>query len=427
MSRQITVALLQLQAHDRAAFPQRWPQICTRVRNAATQGAQLIVLPEGTVPAYVIGHEPVEGELLQAALDDMQSLARSTGIVIVYGSVRRTTNEQYNSAYVIDSDGRLAGHADKCFLWHFDRRWFAAGSVEMPIDTSIGKLGVMICADGRIPTISRALVDRGAEILVMPTAWVTSGRDPRNLENVQADLLAQVRAHENAVPFVAANKVGIERKCVAYCGKSQIIASDGTTLSMASQDREQTLIARVDLADAPTRRAALPAPPRAHNHRGDLRIAIAAHAVNAAEINAILGADEVVDADAGSDARLADIAAAASVTDDTVSDPGGLVPYRLAGYQLLVWRTSFDDKPWRRTLARARALELRLFIIVIAKDGTAFAVDPDGAVVCGTFGKLRVASFLFSPLRTAQTAVAPDTDIIEGLERASQIVTLAHG
>ena len=419
MSRQVTVAAIQLEAHARAAFTQCWPRICTRIREAASNGAQLIVLPEGTVPAYVIGHEPVDVEILQAALDDVQSLARSTATVIVYGSVRRTAHEQYNSAYVVDSDGSVAGYADKCFLWHFDRSWFAAGRLAAPIPTSLGRLGVLICADGRIPTIGRALVDRGAEMLVMPTAWVTSGKDPEQLENVQADLLAQVRARENAVPFVAANKVGVEQACVAYCGKSQIIAADGTVVAFASQRAEQTLIETIDIASARAPRTRLSNPPTAPVRDRDLRIAITPHDVEAGTIKETLGADELIGPGTRDDAGLIEKAAAACVADDLVSDPGGLVSYRLSGYRLLIWRSEFDDLAWIRTLARARALELRVFIIVICKGVVAFAIDPDGAVVCGTFGGFHVASFLFSPLRTTQTAVAPATDIIEGLERAS--------
>ena len=419
VSRQITVAAIQLEAHDRSAFMQRWPQICTRIREAASKGARLIVLPEGTVPAYVIGHEPVDVEILQAALDDVQSLARSTATVIVYGSVRRTSHEQYNSAYVVDSDGAVAGFADKCFLWHFDRNWFATGRLGAPIQTSLGDLGVLICADGRIPTISRALVDRGAEMLVMPTAWVTSGRDPAQLENVQADLLAQVRARENSVPFVAANKAGVEQSCVAYCGKSQIIAADGTLVALASQHREETLIETIDLAATRAPRAELSNPQPAPISDRDIRIAITPYDVEAETSKETLGADILIGPGTSGDAGLIEKAAAACVADELVSDPGGLIPHRLAGYQLLIWRSDFEDLSWTRTLARARALELRLFIIVICKGALAFAVDPDGAVVCGTFGGFRVTSFLFSPLRTQQTAVAPATDIIEGLKRAS--------
>ena len=71
----------------------------------------------------------------------------------------------------------------------------------------------------------------------MPTAWVTSGRDPTSLENVQADLLGRVRAYENRVPFVAANKCGSELGMVAYCGKSQIVDSRGEIVALANQHR----------------------------------------------------------------------------------------------------------------------------------------------------------------------------------------------
>ena len=417
MLRSLRVAAVQLEAHDRDAFELRWPHICTRIHEAALRGAQLIVLPEGTVPAYVLGHEPVASELLQAALDDVQSLARSHGAIIVYGTVRLSAQGLHNSAYVVDANGSLAGYADKCFLWHFDRQWFSAGSTIAPIDTSLGKLGVLICADGRIPTIGRALVDRGAGMLVMPTAWVTSGRNPHELENVQADLLAAVRARENGVPFVAANKVGVERACVAYCGKSQILGANGMPLAKATQHDAQTLIEDVTLGDArPLRAPSLkPKPSRAFTR--DLRIAITPDGELPAPLKDVAGADHVVTADPLADDRLSDAAAVAAVEDDLIQDPGGLVPYRLAGYQLIVWRTDLNDREWLRALARARAIELRLFIIVVCKFEFAFAVDPDGTVVCGTFDGLRVAAFVFSPQRTTHTIVAPWTDILEGLQR----------
>lgn len=415
MLRQLRVAAIQLQAHDRDAFERRWPEICTQIRTAALQGAQLIVLPEGTVPAYVLGARPVDGELVQAALDDVQSLARSHAVVIVYGTARLSAGGLYNSACVVDANGSLAGCADKRFLWHFDRRWFVAGDESRPVDTSLGKLGIMICADGRIPTIARALVDRGAEILVMPTAWVTSGRNPEELENVQADLLATVRARENGVPFVAANKVGVELGCVAYCGKSQILSADGVPLARASQRDAQTLIEDVTLGDPRPLRApsCSPKPARAFSH--DLRLAITPNDALPAPLEAVVGADEVVSANFSADERLP---GAAVVDDRIVHDPGGLVPFRLAGYQLIVWRTDLNDVSWLRTLARARALELRLFIVAIRPDKFAIAVDPDGAIVCGTFDGFRVAAFTFSPQRTADTIVAPGTDVLEGLRQA---------
>nr|MDQ6929506.1 carbon-nitrogen hydrolase family protein [Candidatus Eremiobacteraeota bacterium] len=258
--RTIFVTSLQLKAHDRDAFESVWPHICAQIEREAAGGAQLIVLPEGTVPAYVIGKAPLDLNLTERALSDVQNLAQRTGAVIVYGSARMDGTAQRNSAVVVDSDGTVAGFADKAFLWHFDRQWFTAATHCKPVETSLGPLGVMICADGRIPTIARTLVDAGAEMLVMPTAWVSSGRDAASLENVQADLLARVRARENRVPFIAANKTGVERGCVLYCGKSQIVDANGEIVALAPERQAAALSARVQTS-APT--AARVTPPHA--------------------------------------------------------------------------------------------------------------------------------------------------------------------
>ncbi|HEV2641166.1 MAG TPA: carbon-nitrogen hydrolase family protein, partial [Candidatus Elarobacter sp.] len=238
-ARPTPVAAVQTRAHDRAVFAERWPALLARVAAAAESGAKLIVVPEGTVPAYVIGTDPVDASQLESAAQDVIAVAARTGATIVYGGARAGEHGLANSAYVVTAAG-IAGHADKCLLWHFDRRWFTAGSALEPVDTPVGRLGVFICADGRIPTIPSTLVARGAQILVVPTAWVTSGRDPHALENLQADLMIAVRARENGVPLVVANKVGVEARSVAYCGKSQILAADGTVVALASQDQETT-------------------------------------------------------------------------------------------------------------------------------------------------------------------------------------------
>jgi predicted amidohydrolase len=260
-ARQIAVAAVQLAAHDRAAFPGRWPDIRARIANAAEDRAGLVVVPEGTVPAYVIGEEPVDPQLLAAALHDLIKICAHTKAVVVIGAGRFAGERFFNSGLVVTADG-VIGSADKCFLWHFDERWFARGSALEPVDTPLGRLGVFVCADGRIPTIASTLVDRGAEILVMPTAWVTSGRDPAALENIQADLMIAVRARENGVPVVAANKCGTEARSVLYCGKSTIVAADGTIVARGSQDREEIVRAHVAIGPSLARRDGTPATAR---------------------------------------------------------------------------------------------------------------------------------------------------------------------
>lgn len=410
MPRTLVAAAVQLGAHSRASFGHAWPDIVTRVGAAAKAGANLIVLPEGTLPAYVLGYEPYDEAETGTALRECCALAKRQGIVLIAGAARREGNRVYNSAIAIDRDGSIAGTADKHFLWHFDRQWFAPGERIEPIRTSIGSIGALVCADGRIPTISRALVDAGADVLVMPTAWVTSGRDPHNFENAQADLLARVRARENGVPFVAANKCGVEMECVAYCGKSQIVSGQGEVLAVASQDRAETITASIAIGESQPQRSHNRTASPSHTGWNTLqRIAITHRSRRAGDdaLLRILEADVLIDAHS------------AAFEDDAVLDPGALAALRLSeNLRLAVWRTSYEPA-WQVTFARARALELRMYVIVIdAQHERAYAIDPDGAVLCGTFGGYEIASFAFDPARTAQTAVAPGTDVLEGLRRA---------
>ncbi len=256
----VRVAAVQLAAHDRADFAAVWPRIEDALRTALDEGARLVVLPEGTLPGYVLGPQAFEPAQIGRAMERCQELARDAGAVLVVGAARLEGERVRNSALVIDADGSIAGGADKHFLWHFDRKWFAPGTRIAPVTTRLGSIGALVCADGRIPLIARALVDRGAQILAMPTAWVTSGRDPAVLENAQADLLACVRARENGVPFVAANKCGVELGCVAYCGKSQIVTADGSIAICASQERQEIVSATLELQPPKPARADPPAP-----------------------------------------------------------------------------------------------------------------------------------------------------------------------
>ncbi|HVA33142.1 MAG TPA: carbon-nitrogen hydrolase family protein [Candidatus Baltobacteraceae bacterium] len=426
MTRSIRVAALQLRAHDRADFARVVDEIVACVE-AASVGAELVVLPEGTFPAYVLGDGAAHDEAaVTAAVARLSNLARLTSTVIVAGAATRSGTALRNAALVIDRDGRPAGRADKLFLWHFDRRWFEPGAQLAPIETSVGKLGVLVCADGRLPTIARTLVDRGAEMLVMPTAWVTSGRDPDALENVQADLLARVRAYENGVPFVAANKCGAELGMVAYCGKSQIVGADGEVIAIAGERCAETLKATVFTGmGAPHRTAPAHASPRAAALDKPVRIAISFDPLPSdlqQRLDLLDDAYALAPGEAGHLAALDHVLPTACVGDADVLDPGGLIGYRRAGYRLAVWSTQAAS-PWTQRVARARALELRLYVVVF--DGAArraYAIDPDGAAIAGTFDDFRLASFVLDPRRTSETMLAPGTDVFEGLERIAKIV-----
>ncbi|MDQ2680394.1 MAG: carbon-nitrogen hydrolase family protein [Candidatus Eremiobacteraeota bacterium] len=426
----ITAACIQLRAHERADFTSIWPDVLDEVRSAASHGATLIVLPEGTVPAYVLGSERLDSDQCERALDDLREAARELGTVIVFGGARCADDRIFNSAFVVDVDGRVAGVADKHFLWHFDRQWFTRGRTIEPIDTSIGRLGVMICADGRIPTIARKLVDAGAQVLVMPTAWVTSVRDPENLENIQADLLAVVRARENAVPFIAANKCGVERGCVAYCGKSQIVDKLGSVRAIADQHHPQTLVERIEVGSVTPPRVQPDSRTSVSPVSTSMRIAITPFAAHP-ELDEDLRILETPYLVAPGERVRNSIDGAIPTlhaSDAIVLDPGGLPAYKQAGYQLIIWQTSAQSD-WTVRIARARALELRMYVIVLDMGDAprAYAIDPDGTVVAGTSGEYRLASFLLEASRTKATMLAPGTDVLEGLQAVSLLHDRRYG
>jgi len=425
VSRSIRVAAVQLEAHDRADFARRVDAIVTAVCDAAAD-ADLVVLPEGSLPAYVLGSAPLDWAPVDAAVERLREIARTTSTVIVAGAAARADGTVRNSAIVVDSDGSIAGRADKLFLWHFDRRWFARGQRLAPIRTSVGTLGILICADGRIPTIASTLVDRGAVALVMPTAWVTSGRNPTALDNVQADLLARVRAYENRVPFIAANKCGSELGMVAYCGKSQIVDAHGEIVAIAGERRAETLRARIDLPEhpqphrAPLRR--LPANTRRDGEPLRIAISFAPLPPDIDERLEVLDARYAVAPD--DEPRLSTLAqgiGAFVAGDEVVLDPAGLVPLRQAGVALVAWASDLEPT-WVERFARARALELRLYVIAFDRRAKrAFAVDPDGSVIAGTFGGFAIASFSFDRRKTTETSVAPGSDVARALERVEAL------
>jgi predicted amidohydrolase len=425
VARLLRVAALQLRAHDASAFTATLPSLLDRVRGAARE-ADLLVLPEGTLPAYVLGGKAIDEASVARALADLSAIAARERCAIVVGAAVRRDGALYNTAVVIDCDGTPAGSAEKIFLWHFDRKWFAPGDRLAPVATSIGKLGVLVCADGRMPGIARALVDRGAELLVMPTAWVTSGRDPAALENAQADLLARVRAFENAAPFVAANKCGVELGMVAYCGKSQIVDANGEILALAGERDEVLIDAQIALKTPHPQRVARALPPaREPIEPRTIRVALSARALPPdieqrletidAEVAIAPGAPDQI-------ARLDRSVPTIVLDANAAFDPGTLALYRAAGYRVAVLEGD-GSNPWLERIARARALELRMYVVAIDLGaGRAYAVDPDGAIVAGTFGDYRIASFPLDVHRTLQTSVAPGTDVAEGIARVGEIV-----
>ena len=154
-------------------------------------------------------------------------------------------------------DGEVIGRYSKTFLWHFDSKWFAAGDEYRVFDTPLGRIGILICADGRLPEIARVLALKGAEIIVDPTNWVTTGKDLESLRNAQPDWIIPTRALENGVWFLCANKVGWEAESVVYCGQSLVASPDGAVQVKGSSGSPEIITATVDVTRDSGRAAAL--------------------------------------------------------------------------------------------------------------------------------------------------------------------------
>ncbi len=263
----LKVSCLQLRAHDIEDAEKALAQALAAVDAEARHEPDLMVLPECIYPAYYLapwlGREDL-GQRLKCALDRFAKKAVEWGIWLCVGLVEAAGGVLYNSAYLIDRQGVVRGTARKHLLWHFDRLWFETGAdfSVVDVDNAQGetcKVGMIICADGRVMEVSRCLTLQGAALILNVTNWVTHGRQKDDLSNIQAKYMMSCRAKENQVYIACANKVGMEKRSILYCGRSQVVGPDGNVMVMASSDREETIRSVVDFSPSKT-----PTPPRLH-------------------------------------------------------------------------------------------------------------------------------------------------------------------
>jgi predicted amidohydrolase len=251
----VRVSLLQLRAFDLKEAAEGLRHTLEMVDRAAAERPDLIVLPEVTYPAYFLRsreeYRRVRPLHADALLHTFGGRAAQHGAYLAVGvAFPSDEGEVTNSALLFAPDGSLAGRYDKSFLWHFDRRWFRAGAHYPVFETALGRLGLLICADGRLPEIARCLALGGAQVIVDPTAWVSWGRQPSELSNPQPEYMMSARALENGVWVVAAGKVGIEAGSLVYCGRSCVIDPRGRVLASAGTEEETILTFDVDPAEA---------------------------------------------------------------------------------------------------------------------------------------------------------------------------------
>ncbi len=228
------------------------------IEQAAAQGAQLVVLPELCNSGYVFESmeearalaEPVPGG---PTVDAWSEVAARLGLHVVAGIDEADGDTLYNSSVVIGPRGHI-GTFRKVHLWNQENRFFTPGNLGFPVfDTEVGRLATAICYDGWFPETFRECTLKGADIVCVPTNWVPINGQREDRE-AMANILIMGAAHSNSVFIACADRVGVERG-QPFIGQSLIVSYTGWPIGgPASRDREEIVMADLDLSD-PARRA----------------------------------------------------------------------------------------------------------------------------------------------------------------------------
>lgn len=240
------------------------------IADAASKGAQLVLLPELLTSLYFCQTEDTNNFDLAEPIpgptsERLSKLAKEHGLVIV-GSIfeRRAAGIYHNTAVVLDSDGSLAGTYRKMHIpddpGYHEKFYFTPGDQGFrPIQTSLGKLGVLVCWDQWYPEAARLMALNGAELLLYPTAIGWDSRDDDAEKNRQLDSWITVqRSHAiaNGMPVLSCNRIGHEADPsnqsdgIQFWGNSFIAGPQGEIIDKAGESETKILLAEVDLAKA---------------------------------------------------------------------------------------------------------------------------------------------------------------------------------
>ena len=263
--RNLRVALVQ--EFNQSSAEENLALIESRVANAAARGAQLVLLQELHNGAYFCQHQDVcEFDAAEAipgpSTERIGALARKHGVVIVSSLFeRRAAGLYHNTAVVLEKDGSIAGKYRKMHIpddpGFNEKFYFTPGDLGFqPIDTSVGRLGVLVCWDQWYPEAARLMALAGADLLLYPTAigWDPGDDDDEKARQRQAWLLSH-RGHAvaNGLPVLSCNRVGHEPSPlgtagIAFWGSSHVLGPQGEFIAEASSLDPELLVADVDLA-----------------------------------------------------------------------------------------------------------------------------------------------------------------------------------
>jgi len=264
-SRTLKVALLQ--ETDRGSRDANLDAIETGLREAAAAGAELVLLQELHNGPYFCQHESVD-EFDRAepipgpSTERIGALAEKLKLVVVSSLFeRRTAGLYHNTAVVFDRARDIAGVYRKMHIpddpAYYEKFYFTPGDIGFePIETSVGKLGLLVCWDQWYPEAARLMALAGAELLLYPTAigWDPDDADDEKQRQRDAWITVQ-RGHAvaNGLPLLACNRTGFEAapdggRGIQFWGSSFVAGPQGEFLASASTDKRELLVADVDLA-----------------------------------------------------------------------------------------------------------------------------------------------------------------------------------
>jgi N-carbamoylputrescine amidase len=246
---------------------ENWEKSAKQVRKLAAQGAQCILLQELHSTLYFCQTEDVnQFDLAEPIPGDATiffgALAKECNIVLVASLFeKRATGLYHNTAVVFDRSSDIAGIYRKMHIpddpGFYEKFYFTPGDLGFePIQTSVGKLGVLVCWDQWYPEAARLMAMAGAEILFYPTAIGWDKNDtPQEQQRQQGawEIIQRAHAVANSVPVIVANRTGFESSPneadagIQFWGHSFIAGPQGEILAMAEDDVEQTLMVELDM------------------------------------------------------------------------------------------------------------------------------------------------------------------------------------
>lgn len=249
-----------IQQHNTADTANNIERLCDGIRDLAAKGAELVVLQELHNSLYFCQVENVDTFDLAEPIPGPSTerygrVAEEAGVVLVTSLFeRRAPGLYHNTAVVFERDGSIAGKYRKMHIpddpGYYEKFYFTPGDLGFrPIQTSVGRLGVLVCWDQWYPEAARLMALQGAELLIYPTAIGYDPHDtPEEQQRQRRAWQTVMRGHAvaNGLPVVAVNRVGSESQL--FWGSSFVCGPQGEMLYEASGEDEERTIVEVDMA-----------------------------------------------------------------------------------------------------------------------------------------------------------------------------------